>query len=156
MKSRNRVVCLLVSALSALLLAGCSHTPETAASLLDGTEWHLQTASEVNAAEGTSVLLAAGSDAWATEDGVPVLDVVLVAEDGKLTITDNSNAKTYTGTCRQAEAAQDSAGFEVTLEGLSGYGAVSVTKYADGTETPTLPITVVDGDLQYALYFQAE
>ena len=42
--------------------------------------------------------------------------------------------------------------YHITIDGKSGFACVAMTTYADGTEEPTLPISL-DG---YSLYFYAE
>ena len=41
---------------------------------------------------------------------------------------------------------------KVTIDGKEGYATVAMTTYADGSEEPTLPISL-DG---YSMYFYAE
>ena len=81
-----------------------------------------------------------------------VVNLSLVAKDGKLTITDATNNKTYEGTYSVEDKTPDGTNYEVTIDGKEGYATVAMTKYHDGTEEPTLPINLGD----YSIYFYAE
>ena len=81
-----------------------------------------------------------------------VVNLSLVAKDGKLTITDATNNKTYEGTYSVEDKTPDGTNYKVTIDGKEGYATVAMTKYYDGTEEPTLPINLGD----YSIYFYAE
>ena len=81
-----------------------------------------------------------------------VVNLSLVAKDGKLTITDATNNKTYEGTYSVEDKTPDGTNYKVTIDGKEGYATVAMTKYYDGTKEPTLPINLGD----YSIYFYAE
>ena len=81
-----------------------------------------------------------------------VVNLSLVAKDGKLTITDATHNKTYEGTYSVEDKTPDGTNYKVTIDGKEGYATVAMTKYYDGTEEPTLPINLGD----YSIYFYAE
>ena len=78
--------------------------------------------------------------------------MTLVAKDGKITITNVTNNKTYEGTYTVSGRNPVGTDYHITIDGKSGYAGVAMTTYADGSEEPTLPITL-DG---YSMYFYAE
>lgn len=80
------------------------------------------------------------------------VEMTLVAKDGKITVTDVTNKKTYTGTYKKIDANPKEINYEVTIDGKDGYATVAMTTYSDGSEEPTLPINLGE----YSIYFYAE
>ena len=156
MKS-SKLLMFILGFVMVFTLAGCNNSSDNSTVVsIDGHEWHLQVANELNIKNEANTLIAR-DDTWVTEDtDAPVVDVILVAKNGKLTITDKDSEKTYSGAYKEMESTQDGTIFEITIGSLSGHGTVSVTKYLDGTEIPTFAISIVDGDTQYALQFQGK
>lgn len=91
-------------------------------------------------------------------DGGSVLEtaveVVLVctAEDGELSIVDETNSQTYAGTYKRIETDQQTATYEVTIGENEGMAVVSMTTYHDESQMPTFIISLSD----YALNFFAK
>ena len=75
-----------------------------------------------------------------------------LAKDGKITITDVTNNKTYEGTYTVSGRNPEGTDYHITIHGKSGYAGVAMTTYADGTKEATLPITLGG----YSMYFYAE
>ncbi len=94
-------------------------------------------------------------DAVAEESNIhpeaKIIEMTLVAKDGKITITDVTNNTTYEGTYTVSGRNPKGTDYHITIDDKSGYAGVAMTTYADGTEEPTLPITL-DG---YSMYFYA-
>ena len=65
-----------------------------------------------------------------------------IAKDGKITITDVTNGKTYEGTYIVSGRNPEGTDYHITIDGKSGYAGVAMTTYAAGSEEPTLPITL--------------
>ncbi len=95
-------------------------------------------------------------DAVAEEDAAhpeaKIIEMTLVAKDGKITITDLTNETSYEGTYTVDGKTPDGTNYLVIIDGVSGYATVAMTTYADGTEEPTLPINLGE----YSLYFYSE
>ena len=81
-----------------------------------------------------------------------IVEMTLVAKDGKITITDHTNNKTYEGTYKVEQKTPAGTDYEVTIDGKEGYATVAMTTYAAGTEEPTLPINLGT----QSIYFYAE
>ena len=81
-----------------------------------------------------------------------IIDMTLVAKDGKITVTDATNNKTYEGNYTISGKNPEGTDYKITIEGKSGYATVAMTTYADGSEEPTLPINLGD----YSIYFYAK
>ena len=99
----------------------------------------------------------ADDDALVVAVGVPdelypdakVVDMTLTADHGEITLVDATNNKTYTGTYEIKEETSKEILYEITLDGITGYAALSPTDYYDGTQIPTLPINLGE----YSVYF---
>ena len=80
-----------------------------------------------------------------------IVELTLLAKEGKLTITDATNSKIYEGTYKAFKKTPEGTDYEITIDGKNGYATVAMTKYYDGTKEPTLPITLDE----YSIYFYA-
>ena len=78
-----------------------------------------------------------------------IVDLALIAKDGKITITDKTNGKSYTGTYKVQQKTPKGTDYEITINGQDGYATVAPTEYYDGSEVPTLPVNLGE----YSLYF---
>ena len=89
---------------------------------------------------------ASGSD---LHPDAAVVDATLTARDGILTVTDHTNNCSYQGTYRLTQIHPRGRDYEITLDGKTGHATVAMTTYADGTQTPTLPISLGKHSLQF-------
>ena len=116
---------------------------------IDNYEWKMRTI--MHAVDGQAVYDAAAEESEAHPEA-KIIEMTLVAKDGKITITDVTNNKTYEGTYTVSGINPEGTDYHITIDGKSGYAGVAMTTYADGTEEPTLPISL-DG---YSMYFYAD
>ena len=116
---------------------------------IEDYEWKMRTvmSNDAELADSDDVVLVVG-----THDEIypnaKIVDLTLVAKDGKLTITDATNNKTYEGTYTVSKKTPEGTDYEVTIDGKEGYATVALTKYYDGSKEPTLPINLGD----YSIY----
>ena len=120
---------------------------------IEDYEWKMRTvmSNDIELADSDEVVLAVGKPDEIYPDA-KIVDLTLEAKDGKLTITDATNSKTYEGTYKVAKKTPDGTDYEITIDGKNGYATVAMTKYYDGTEEPTLPINLGT----HSIYFYAE
>ena len=116
---------------------------------IEDYEWKMRT---IMHAEDNQVIYDAAAEESSTHPEATIIEMTLVAKDGKITITDVTNGKTYEGTYTVSGKNPEGTDYHITIDGKSGYATVAMTTYADGTEEPTLPISL-DG---YSMYFYAE
>ena len=116
---------------------------------IEDYEWKMRT---IMHAEDNQVIYDAAAEESSTHPEAKIIEMTLVAKDGKITITDVTNNKTYEGTYTVSGRNPEGTDYNITIDGKSGYATVAMTTYADGTEEPTLPISL-DG---YSMYFYAE
>jgi len=103
-------------------------------------------------AEGGEVVIDAVDKENPSHPEAKIIDMSLVAEDGRITLTDRTNNKTYVGTYTVSGKNPEGTDYKITLNGKSGHATAAMTTFADGKEEPTLPITLGG----YSMYFYAE
>ena len=116
---------------------------------IEDYEWKMRT---IIHAEDNQVVYDAAAEESSTHPEAKIIEMTLVAKDGKITITDVTNNKTYEGTYTVSGRNPEGTDYNIMIDGKSGYATVAMTTYADGTEEPTLPISL-DG---YSIDFYAE
>ncbi len=116
---------------------------------IEDYEWKMRTI--MHGEDNQVVVDAVGEDDPAHPEA-KVIDMTLTAKDGKITITDNTNNKTYEGTYTIEQKTPAGTDYKVAIDGKEGYATVAMTTYADGTEEPTLPINLGT----HSIYFYAE
>ncbi len=109
-------------------------------------EWELV---RVLVLENESVKIMASNEENDILDGAERVDMTLKAENGKITITDHINNHTYLGTYERTQTTPQSTDYTLIIDGQKGHATVAMTTYADGTQTPTLPISLGDYTLQF-------
>ena len=115
---------------------------------IEDYEWKMRTIAHI---EDHQIVYDAASKESNTYPEAKIIEMTLIAKDGKITLADVTNNKTYEGTYTVSDRNPKGTDYTITIDGKSGYAGVAMTTYADGTEEPTLPITI-DG---YSLYFYA-
>lgn len=146
------IAIIFLTVITAGALFGCGN-----ALTADEFEWRLQTAHTFDAQTQTLTIIAR-DEKWAAENtAAPVVDVALVAKDGVITITDNGAKRAYTGTYEKIQSGnKGETVYKLTVGRLSGQGTVAYTQYDDGTKQPTFPVALIDGNIQYSLFFYAK
>lgn len=141
----KRVISIILLIISAFSLSGCG----LGKMKIEDYEWTLRYAFH---AQGDHVIVDAVQEYDATHPQAKVVDITLAARNGKITITDSTNGRTYEGAYTVERKHPDGTDYKVTVDGKSGHATVGMTTFADGSEQPTLSISVG----QYSLYFYAE
>ncbi len=144
MKLKHVSVYLLITVLL-LLCSSCG----TDVPAIENYEWKMRS---VMHAENGQLIVDAADEENAAYPEAKLVDMRLIAKDGKITITDATNNKTYEGTYTVSGKNPKGTDYHVTLDGIEGYATVAMTTYSDGGEEPTLPINLGE----YSLYFYSE
>ena len=116
---------------------------------IEDYEWKMRT---IMHGEDNQVVVDAVGEYDTAHPEAKIVEMTLVAKDGKITITDHTGGKTYEGTYTVEQKTPAGTNYEVTIDGKEGYATVAMTTYADGTEEPTLPINLGT----HSFYFYAE
>ena len=116
---------------------------------IEDYEWKMRT---IMHGEDNQVVVDAVGEYDTAHPEAKIVELTLVAKDGKITITDHTNNKTYEGRYTVEQKTPAGTDYKVTIDGKEGYATVAMTTYADGTEEPTLPINLGT----HSIYFYAE
>ena len=116
---------------------------------IEDYEWKMRT---IMHGEDNQVVVDAVGEYDTAHPEAKIVEMTLVAKDGKITITDHTNIKTYEGTYKVEQKTPAGTDYKITIDGKEGYATVAMTTYADGTEEPTLPINLGT----HSIYFYAE
>ena len=116
---------------------------------IEDYEWKMRT---IMHGEDNQVVVDAVGEYDTAHPEAKIIDMTLTAKDGKITIMDHTNNKTYEGTYKVEQKTPAGTDYRVTIDGKEGYATVAMTTYADGTEEPTLPINLGT----HSIYFYAE
>ena len=143
MKKTFFILLLVVSTVLSISACGMGK-PE-----IEDYTWKMRT---VMHTEDGQIVYDATNEENGTHPEATIIEMTLVAKDGTLTVTDVTNGKTYEGSYTVSGKNPEGTDYHITIDGKTGYATVAMTTYADGTEEPTLPITL-DG---YSMYFYAE
>lgn len=124
----------------------------TNAVIMEDYEWKMRTvmSNDIENAQDSDKLVVAVGEADELYPEAEIIDLTLVAQDGKITITDSTNDKEYIGTYKETNKTPNGTDYEITIDGTVGYATVALTKYYnDDPEIPTLPINIGG----YSIYF---
>ena len=108
--------------------------------------------SSIQSMDNNGEILIDGVDKNDLSDDATVLALTCLAQDGILTITDQTNNKSYMGTYKLDESNASSNIYSIVLDNHEGMAVVSLTTYQNGAETDTLIIRLQD----YTLTFFAD
>ena len=139
----------LISLFLMIGLTGCSSASDMS---IDNFKWELNT---VQSTDDNGAVIAYNPnnglmEATAYPEAKPV-DMYLTAGDGRFVLTNGADGETYEGTYKMISDKDKSAIYEITLGENIGYASVAMTSYHNGSQVPTLNISIND----YALNFQA-
>lgn len=143
MKKMMIVFCLL-----AFVLTGCGggESKTSDALNIEDYSWQMTTIQSTET-DGQAIAHAPGAV------GVPDTSVEVIlkctAADGELTLTDETNGNTYTGTYKLTDTNQETRIYKVTVGDSEGMAVVSMTTYHDDSQIPAFIISLGD----YALNF---
>lgn len=110
---------------------------------IEDCEWKMRTvmSNEIEPADSEAAIIAVGEPDDIYPNAV-IVDVTLKAANGKITVTDNTNNKVYSGKYKTTKNTPKGTDYEIEIDGKSGYATVAPTKYYNSTEVPTLPINL--------------
>lgn len=102
--------------------------------------------------EDNRIVYDAAEEMSSVYPGAKAVELTLVASNGKITVTDKTNDKTYVGTYTVSSKNPRGTEYKIVIDGNSGNAGAAMTTYANGDEEPTLPISIGG----YSIYFYAK
>ncbi len=121
---------------------GCSSVPK-----IEDYEWVLHTVTVIQ--DSQAVVIAGKEEYLSIFADASFADMTLAAKDGALTLTDHANNKSYIGTYTRTEKTPRSSDYSLTIGNESGFATVAMTTDQDGSQTPTLPVSLGNYTLQF-------
>lgn len=140
----------ILSALACMCFVACENDRKYA---IDDYTWVMSSVQSVEQ-NGAFVAYAPSNEAFdkgAYPNAVSI-DMTCNAQDGVLTILNETNNTTYCGTYTVSDRSSQTMIYEIAVEGKSGMAVVSATSAQDGTVFPTMILSVGD----YALNFHSK
>ena len=141
----------LLSLLFAVLFLFCLTSCNREALTIEDHEWKMRTVMNngTNVYQNNDNLVVAVGKADDIHPDANIVNLILVAKDGIITVKDLTNKKIYTGSYEVQNKTPKGTDYEIKIDGISGNATVGNTEYNDGSVEPTLPISIGD----YTLYF---
>lgn len=131
-----------------LVCVGCGNNDTIK---IDSTTWEMTT---VQATESGSVI--AYNESIPNSDGLyenaDVSQITVQAENGVFKLNDVTSGASYNGTYKVIKTGYEAIVYTISIDGKDGNAVTGLTKYDDGSQIPTLIITVDD----YTINFQAK
>lgn len=146
----KKLVTLVIIMFSVLAMAGCGIKGKEVL-YIESNKWEMRAVMSNNIESVTNEdnLVVAVGEADKLYPNVKIVDLLLTASGGEITLVDATNDKTYSGNYQVTEETSKGITYEITIDGITGYATLSPTEYYSGTEIPTLPIIMGE----YSLYF---
>ena len=143
---KKKIISLFIVSTLLMVMAGCQNTNIA----VENYEWKMNV---IQSYENYGKIIACEeSEKGKLEnngEGVAVIDMIMTAKDGVLTITDITNDKKYTGKYTKKESKAESTLYSVTMNGKEWNAVLSFTKYYEGGDKATLIISNSDYSIQF-------
>lgn len=129
-----------------LVLCACGSKKSS----IEDYQWKMQLiqSNDIDAEQNADLSVIAVGTADDLHPYAPVVELILTAADGKLSLEDKTNQKEYEGSYLKQESTPDGIIYKVVVNGQEGYATVSTTK-SNGAETPTMPINLGDCSIYF-------
>jgi len=144
----KRLTTLVLAIVMTLLLSACGIKGKEIV-YIESYEWKMRSVMSNDAELAEDELVVAVGQSDELYPNAKVVDMILTANGGEITLTDVTNSKTYTGTYKLTEETSKSATYEIFIDNITGNATITITEHLGNRLTPTLPIVLGD----YTVYF---
>lgn len=143
----KKILCLLITVIILFSLTACN----VDVLAIEDYEWKMRAVmnNDINISQNEEELVVAVGETDDIHPDAKIVDLFLTAKDGLITVNDITNNKTYGGSYKVQQKTPKGTDYEIMIDGITGYATVAPTEYYDGSEEPTLPISIGG----YSLYF---
>lgn len=146
----KKIVIYALTLIYMLSLIGCG-VKGKAVLYMDSYEWKMQTVmnndTELTSNEDSLVIAVGKPDTL--YPNAPIVNLLLTASNGTITLVDATNNQTYDGTYKLIEEASKEVHYEISIDGVTGLAVVSTNGHFSETVVLTLAINMSD----YSVYF---
>ena len=143
----KRIV-LVLALIMTMLLSACGVKGKPVV-YIESYEWKLQSVMSNDTEVADEELVIAVGEQDELYPNAKVVDILLTAKNGEITLTDTTNNNTYTGTYKMTEETSKSVTYEIEIDGIAGNATIAITEHLGNMLTPTLPIDLGE----YTVYF---
>lgn len=143
-----RRIVLVLALVMTMLLSACGVKGKPVV-YIELYEWKLQSVMSNDTEVADEELVIAVGEQDELYPNAKVVDILLTAKNGEITLTDTTNNKTYTGTYKMTEETSKSVTYEIEIDGIAGNATIAITEHLGNILTPTLPINLGE----YTVYF---
>ena len=143
----KRIV-LVLALVMTMLLSACGVKGKPVV-YIESYEWKLQSVMSNDTEVADEELVIAVGEQDELYPNTKVVDILLTAKNGEITLTDTTNNKAYTGTYKMTEETSKSVTYEIEIDGIAGNATIAITEHLGNMLTPTLPIDLGE----YTVYF---
>ena len=143
----KRIV-LVLALVMTMLLSACGVKGKPVV-YIESYEWKLQSVMSNDTEVADEELVIAVGEQDELYPNAKVVDILLTAKNGEITLTDTTNNKAYTGTYKMTEETSKSVTYEIEIDGIAGNATIAITEHLGNMLTPTLPIDLGE----YTVYF---
>lgn len=144
----KKITTLVLALVMIMLISACGVNGKPVV-YIDSYEWKLQSVMNNDSEVADEELVIAVGEQDELYPNATVVDIMLTAKDGEITITDATNNKTYTGAYKMTEETSKSATYEIVIDDIEGNATITITEHLGNRLTPTLPINLGE----YTVYF---
>jgi len=137
----KKIITVFLSTILLFSLVGCSKTAKVP---IEDYKWSMAT---IQSVDNNGAFIAYDPDVaidpeYSYAGQCTPMEMDCYVSDGKITIKDKTHNQVYYGTCELTENNRDSAIYEITILDEKGTAVTAITTHADGTEAPTLIISM--------------
>ena len=144
----KKLITLVLALAMTMLLSACGVKGKPVV-YIELYEWKLQSVMSNDTEVADEELVIAVGEQDELYPNAKVVDILLTAKNGEITLADTTNNKTYAGTYKMTEETSKSVTYEIEIDGIAGDATIAITEHLGNILTPTLPINLGE----YTVYF---
>lgn len=141
-------IALVMLLVMSMLLSACGIKGKPIA-YIESYEWKMMSVMSNNTDLSEDELVIAVGEQDELYPNAKVVDMILTATNGEITLIDATNNETYTGTYKMTEETSKTVTYEIEIDGIKGNATITITEHLGNRLTPTLPINLSE----YTVYF---
>lgn len=137
----KRITVLILALIITMLLSACGLNGKEIVHL-ESYEWKMQSVMSNDTELADEELVVVVGEPDELYPNAKVVDMILTANGGEITLIDATNNQTYTGTYSITEETSKSITYKIVIDDIAGNATISITEHLGNRLTPTLPINL--------------
>ena len=144
----KKIIIINLIVITTMLLSACGIKGKPIV-YIESYEWKLQSVMNNNTEIDEDKLVVAVAEQDEFYPNAKVVDIMLIAQNGEITLTDVTNNKIYIGTYKMIEETSKSATYEIVIDDIEGSATITIAERLGNKLTLTLSINLGE----YTVYF---